>query len=347
MYVRLDGTDYQSDPQFVAFFDQAVREVRSVPGVDSAAAAFNIPLDGINGWRGTTIEEFVPSIEDQEIPMQLVVMTPGYLETMTIPLSRGRDFNERDTAGSQGVVIVSQNVAERFWPGQEPLGKRLKYGGRNNRKPWLTVVGVAGDIKHTGLRQDAPLITYRPQAQECWDTMTLVLRPSASSSPSMRTVKSAIWAVDPDRAVGRVVAMEDIVSEGLGTWRVYALLLGGFGGVGLMLAAAGVYGTTSYTVSRRKHEIGLRMAVGAQRTDVLRLVLRQGIIPAVIGLTLGLVGSLICAHLLAGQLYGIPATDPGTYGSVCLLLAASALLACYVPARRATKVDPMVALRHE
>jgi putative ABC transport system permease protein len=265
---------------------------------------------------------------------------------MKVPLLQGRPLNVSDIADRPQVILVSQSMAKRFWPGQNPIGKHLTmtFFPEKSRE----VVGVVGDIKQDGLNIIDPVATlYLPLAQHSTPYMSLVMRTSAPSSTLVSAFTNAMHEIDREQPGLEVLSMDEILADSLSQPRFNMLLLAAFSGLALLLAAIGIYSVLAYSVRRRVREIGVRLALGAQRGDILRMILGQGTKLALIGAGIGLAGALALTRLLSSQLFGVTATDPITFVSVSALIVLVALLACYIPARRATKVDPMVALRYE
>ena len=268
---------------------------------------------------------------------------------MACNFSRGRAFDERqDRADTPGAVIVSETAARRYWPGEEALGKRIAVGRVESPDDWLTVVGVAGDVKQFQLDAEPRPQMYLSYTQAGFFTPRyLIVSTSVEPLSLASTVRNTVWSIDRDQPVSHVRTMEDVLSESIARQRFSMLLLGIFAGVALLLAAVGLYGVMSYTVAQRTREIGLRMALGAQRGDVLRLVVGQGLKLVLVGVALGLVAAFMLTRVMSSLLFGVSPTDPATLAAISLVLVAVALLASYIPARRATKVDPLIALRYE
>jgi putative ABC transport system permease protein len=344
--VPLAGPRYSTDEQRAAFFKLLTERVSSLPGVKSASVINHLPLGGDVWTYGFTVEGR-PAPTDAERPSAVYrVARPDYFRTMGAALLKGRDFTERDDASSPGVVIVNEALARRQWPGEEPLGKRITVNGESG-KP-REVVGVVRDLKQGEWASEPKPEMYLPHSQAAPPrSMTLVVRASSDTSEVAREVRREVWAIDKDLPVSQVASMEDVVAESVAQQRFNTLLIGVFAAAALMLAAVGVYGVMSHTVTQRTHEIGVRMALGARGRDVLGMIIRQGLVLTLIGLAVGLAGAFALTRVMDSLLYEVSATDPLVFGGVAAALTLSALLACYVPARRATKVDPMEALRYE
>ena len=343
--VPLAGPRYSTGEQRAAFFQRLTAQVGSLPGVKSASAINHIPLGGDVWTFGFTVEGR-PAQTDAARPSAVYrVVRPDYFRTMGAALLKGRDFTERDAAAAPAVVVVNEALARRQWPGEEPLGKRIVVNGEGAKA--REVVGVVRDLKQGEWASEPKPEMYLPHAQAADPrSMTLVIRASDLSGLGP-AVGREVWAIDKDLPVSQVTSMEAVVAESVGQQRFNTLLIGVFAAAALILAAAGVYGVMSYTVAQRTHEIGVRMALGARGRDVLGMVIRQGLLLTLFGLAAGLVGALALTRVMNSLLYEVSATDPLVFGGVAAALTLSALLACYIPARRATKVDPMVALRYE
>jgi putative ABC transport system permease protein len=266
---------------------------------------------------------------------------------MGIRLLKGRAFNSADKGDSTKVVVINETLARRIWPGEDPIGKRLKQGWPESQSPWREVVGVVADVKLNGLERDTPMETYLPLQQEPWRQVGMVVRTTGDPLLAAATVERAIHSIDKDLPVSGVRSMEQLLGISMARRRLTMTLLASFAVLALALAAVGIYGVLSYSVRLRTHEIGVRMALGAQRGDVLRLVIGQGMKLVAVSLAIGLGAALALTRVMENLLFGVRATDPPTFVTVSLALALIALAACWIPAWRATKVDPMVALRHE
>jgi putative ABC transport system permease protein len=344
--VELSDTKYPDAQRRIAFFDEVVRRVRELPGVQSVAAGGNLPFT-YNGDSGYIAVEGVPDPPpDQRVDVVYRTVGPGYLSTMGIPLVRGRDFTDQDTLDNTLGVIISEKTAKHYWPNQDPIGKRLKNGTTDSKSPWRTVIGVVKDVRQNDF-------VAQPKMQMYWSfrqmqeerANALVIRTSVDPMSLAASVRNAVWAVDKDQPVSNIRTMDEIVSKAVARQRFSMLLLGIFAGVALILAAVGIYGVMSYSVAQRTREIGIRMALGARRGDVLKMTVKQGLKLVIIGVAIGLVAAFVLTRVMTSLLFGISATDPVTFVSIPLLLMGVAMLASYIPALRATKVNPMVALR--
>ncbi|HXG65879.1 MAG TPA: FtsX-like permease family protein, partial [Blastocatellia bacterium] len=294
--------------------------------------------------------EGMQATEPGQLPTAIVnLISPGYFRAMEIPLLAGRDFEGRDNRQAPRVAIVNKALADSIWPNEDAVGKRFQFGGRGADDPWLSVVGVVGDVHATGLQTAPGPQFYLSHAQSpfAFPIMSFVVRASGDPARLISAVRSEILAVDKDQPVFDIKTMNERLADSVATQRFQLILLGVFAGLALMLAAVGIYGVIAYSVAERTHEIGIRMALGAQPGNVLRMVLGQGLALALVGVGLGLGAAFALTRFMESLLFAVGAKDPLTFVAIPLLLAAVALLASYVPARRATKVDPMTALRHE
>jgi putative ABC transport system permease protein len=344
--LALPDEKYPKDEQRTDFFQQLVSRVAALPGVKSAAVAKYLPLSGHWGTTGFTIEGRPPLAPGDFLVADVHSVSPGYFQTMEIPIRQGRGLTEADRPKAPQVALINEAMSRRFWPGENPIGKRLNLGDANKPDFW-EIVGVVGDVKHFGPDTEAKPQIYFSHAQTPSHDMSLIVRAATNPLGLVGAVKHEVFALDPAQPVFDVRPLEQLVSQSIAPRRFAMLLLGIFSALAVLLAIVGIYGVISYSVSRRTHEIGVRMALGAQHSDVARLVIRQGMILTLTGLALGLAGSVALSRLIATQLYQVTATDPLTYGIVMLVIGTVALIACVVPARRATKVDPMEALRYE
>jgi putative ABC transport system permease protein len=266
---------------------------------------------------------------------------------MEIPLLSGRYFTDADSQDAAPVVIINQALARRYWPGEDALGKRVTKGDPQRNPLWITIVGVVGDIKHKGLEVEARPEVYFPHSQYADRSMILTVRTVANPRGMAAAVRQEVQGVDKEQSVANVRTLEQVISDSVAPRRLSTVLLGIFAGIALALAVVGIYGVLSHLVTQRRHEIGIRMALGAERKDVLKLIVGQGLRLVILGAAIGVTASLVVTRFLESLLFGVRRTDPLTFVLVSLTLMIVALLACYIPARRAAKVDPMVALRYE
>lgn len=348
--VPLSGPRYKEPRASAEFWQQVTASVEGLPGVDSASVSRGLPIGDWAGQFFTTAEQ--PNPPAGQIPdANYIVAGPDYFRTLGIPLLAGRTFSERDSETSERVVIVNEQLARTYWPGQNPLGKQLRMGSPAEQRPWLTVVGVAASVRSQGPYESFHSEVYVPYQQFPWvlSPEYLLVRTAANVTPASvaHAVVDAVHHVDVNQPVADLKTMEQVAREPMAEQRMMMALLGAFAGLALILAALGIYSVLSYSVSQRTREIGVRVALGAGRRDVLALVVRQGFSLTALGVALGLLGGLGLTRFLASQLYDVKPNDSLTFIAVSLALTAVALLACYIPARRAAQVDPMVALRHE
>jgi putative ABC transport system permease protein len=325
-----------------------MQRVATLPGVEAAGGTSGLPLSGSGQWSGSffiqghTVQKGEPSPHaDQRI------ITPDYFRAMRIPLLRGRYLSDSDGASAPAVVVIDDVLAKTFWPKDDPLGKKITQGDAQ-KGPWITVVGVVANVKHRALDIAPKGVVYWPHTQsDAVNKMTLVVLTKSEPTSLAASVRGEVQGLDKDQPVYAIKTMEQYLTESVAPNKFSVLLLALFAGVAMILAAVGIYGVMSYSVTQKTHEIGIRMALGARRTDVLRQVVTQGMMLALAGVGAGLIGAAIVTRLMSSLLFGVSATDPITFAGVAIVLAAVAGFACYVPARRATRVDPMVALRYE
>ncbi len=324
------------------FYRRLVERVRTLPGIQSATLARRLPFtgDGI-AFASVAIDGYAPA-KDEDMRLNYETVGPQYFQTMRIPLAHGRDFDERDQDGAPGVVIINETMAGRYWPGGDALGRRIKL-----TKDWLEIVGIAKDVKNRSLSEAPQPFLYLPLLQDYRSNMILVARTPTEPQQVSKSVRAVVAALDPGIPIFDVKTLEEHVGVSLYLQRMAATLLSIFGLLALSLAAIGLYGVMAYSVSQRTRELGIRVSVGAERHDIFKLILGQGLAMSVVGLLAGLVAALAVTRLTANLLYGVSATDPVTFIVIALLLLCVTLLACYFPARRATKVDPIIALRIE
>jgi putative ABC transport system permease protein len=346
--VSLPATKYSKPAQIDAFYRDVLVRIRATPGVQAAGAIWPLPLTGAGGWQTSFYVEGTPIPKPgQGTIADCHRVTPGYFSTMGPRLLRGRLITEADDASAPLVAVVSRGFAERYWPGGDAIGKRIKLGGADSKKAWTTIVGEVSNTKQYGLDERARPEFYVPAAQDPGGDMTLVVRAAGDASTLTSGVRDAVLAVDNQQPIFNVRTMQGYLGQSLIGYRLPALLLVLFAALGLALAAVGIYGVVAYSAARRTHEIGIRLALGARASEVFWMVLSQALRLSLIGVGLGIVGALALTRTMSSLLYGVKPNDPGTFVAVSLILIGVALLACYVPARRAMRVDPAVALRHE
>jgi putative ABC transport system permease protein len=339
MQITLPNVQYPNTERQNDFVRQTLQRIEALPGVKSAAATINLPLVGTWGMK------YVVPGHDYA-PLQIADnanITPNYFRTMGVPILKGRDFSDRDTTDGPKVIIISEALARKHFPNEDPIGQRINAGGARE------IVGVVGDVKPRGLELEAKPQLYLPYAQKPTIAafVTFTIRSEQSPLSLAAPVEHAIQALDKDLPVANIRTMEQIVSNSLAQRSLTTYLLGAFAAIAIALAAIGIYGVVAYSVAQRTREFGVRMALGARGVDVLALTLRQGLKLAALGVALGLVGAFWLTGLLKDLLFGVRATDPLTFAGVAAVLFAVAMAACYIPARRATKIDPMTALRQE
>jgi predicted permease len=338
---------YDAEKQ-AEFYRQLQARLAALPGVEVASAVMPLPLG--NSSMSISFEiEGQPLPPGQHPSSAYRTVSLDYFRAMGIRLVKGRDFNEHDSYNAPAVIIINEAYAERFFPGEDPIGKRIRPGMSVvlGKKPWREVVGVVSNVRHRGLNKDFTPEYYVPESQMPLDSMTLVVKTASDPHGIVSAVREEVRNMDKDLPLYNIQTMDEYLSAAVAQPRLTTLLLVIFAGLALALTAIGLYGVMSYSVAQRTHEIGIRMALGAQPADVLRLVVKQGMTLAGIGVGIGLLVAFFATRVMASLLFGISAKDPLTFAAIALIIAAVALAACFVPARRATKVDPMVALRYE
>ena len=340
--LSLPNGAYPEPEQKSAFFDQLIERIEALPAGRSAGHTTLLPMGIRNDTATFHVEGYDLAAGADPLGAELRRISGSYIETMGIPLLRGRTFDRGDTYDSQLVVLVDSDTAEFFWPDEDPIGKRLRFG-----QSWREVVGVVGRVKNAGLDVDGQFQVYGPYAQEPENDMVVTIHGEGDVALLARSAQAEVAALDPALPIFDVRLVEDVVNESLAARRYSMMVLGGFGMTGLLLAGIGIYGVISYSVRQRSKELGIRIALGAQKNDVLRLVLGQGMALTLMGVAIGLMGAFWLTRFLESLLYGITATDPTTFATISAVLISTALLATYIPALRATRLDPVVTLRDE
>jgi putative ABC transport system permease protein len=345
--MALPQKDFYGPPVRTTFCADLSRDVGAVPGVASVGAISHLPLSGATAGRGFAIEGR-PEPPPQQSPQAAYrVLCPGYFQALSIPILNGRDFSHGDTTDGGLVVIINEATASYYWPGEDPVGRRVKLGGFRSTSPWLTVIGVAGNVRHFGLDTTPRREIYRPYSQAAWPSMTVTVKSATEPASVLSGVRASLARIDRDQPVTRVRSMDTVITESIGARRFPMLLLGAFGGVALLLAAVGVYGVVNYVVSQRTREIGIRMALGARAAQVMRLVVGRSMIPIGVGIGVGIGSAIAASRLLTTMLYEVQPGDPWVIAAIAVLLGTSAVMASVIPARRAAAVDPNVVLKAE
>lgn len=353
MDMSLAGPKYQDPATIGAFYEQLMQRIRALPGVQAAGATHCLPLGtGAHYYMFMNSQDETDSTSREGRPTTAFFqITPDYFKALATPILRGRAFTEQDDPQHQPVAIISERVAEFYFPNQDPVGKNIRLGAPGDWGQWLSVVGVVPDIRFEDLNNTPTMQVYTPHLQglqigQPSDRMVLAVRTSVDPVSLINVVKQQIWSLDKDQPISRIRPMSQIVSDSLAQRRLIMLLLVTFASMALLLAVIGLYGTLSYMVTQRRHEIATRMALGAQQHDVLKLIIRQGMVLVAIGAGIGLLAAYLASRLVASLLYGVSPNDPVTFGGVALLIATVSLLASFFPAYKATKVDPLKVLRN-
>jgi putative ABC transport system permease protein len=342
------GTNFADKDAFAKFYKQLLEKVSAVPGVQDAGIINTLPLD-----KGPTLAfrvEGRPLTTPDKWPgANYRVVSPNYFRAMSIPVLHGRTYTDRDDGNAPRVMIVNQQLAQEAFPDENPIGKRIAFGSTDaNQQPrWFEIVGVVANVRSEELREQPAAELYFSMLQDFWPGMSLVVRSNVEPSSVSGSVRQIVNEIDKSVPVSNVKTMDHIVSESITQPRFNLFLLGLFSTVAMLLSAAGIYGVTSYAVTQRTHELGIRLALGARVSDVLRMILGQGMAVIGVGLVLGLVAAFALTRFLRSLLFGVGENDPLTFVAITVVLLLVALIACYIPARRATKVDPLVALRYE
>jgi predicted permease len=344
--VFVPSNKYPKPDQWRTFADAVTQRLRDLPGAKSVAATNFLPLTGFWGTANFTIEGRPAPLPGHEPTADNRVVTPGYFSTLSIPVSEGRAFTDDDRQGAAKVAVINETLAHRFFPGEDPVGKQLDLGDPGHPDLWQ-IVGVVGDVKSFGLEKETHADIYRPFDQDPFPLIAFVVRTGPEPESLANAFKQAIWSVDKDQPIFKLVTMQELAHESVTLRRISMILLAAFALLALTLATIGTYGVISYSVARQTHEIGIRMALGAERRDVLMATMRQGLKLTLAGAVLGIAGAWALTRFLGSLLYHVGPADPATFAAVLLVLAVVSALASYIPARRATRVDPMAALRWE
>jgi len=344
--LSLPPARYPEQAQFTAFYQELLERVKALPGISGAGAASDPPFLASN-YLAFGIQGGLQSRPENPPDAEVSVVNPDYFSAMTIPLKRGRLFSPYDRAGTPLVALISETMAQRYWPGDDPIGRRIAFDGVKGQPQWREIVGIVGSTRSEGLDARPYAQLYVPFAQSPQRSMSLLLRTDGDPMGVVPGIRETLRALDKDQPISNLRTMEQVLHGTIARQRLSTLLLGIFAATALILAGVGIYGVMAYSASQRTHEIGVRMALGATRGDVLKLVIRQGMTLALSGVGIGLLAAAGLARLIGGLLFEVEPLDPVTFAAIPLLLIATALLACYVPARRATRVDPMIALRCE
>ena len=348
MVVRLAGTRYREDQQVVGFFRQATERIGTLPGVRAAGIVNYLPLyGGLGSSTGFTIEGKPEPPPGEEPITNVRVSDASYFGAMGIPLLRGRNFTDFESSETKHVIIISDSLARQYFPGEDPLGKRISVAMFDKPNPPTEIIGIVGDVRYDSLTDQAEPTVYFPPPELTYAFMTLVIRTTGEPASIAPSVRSVLREIDSTQPVSDVRTMEQVMGETLGRARFYTLLLALFAGLAMLLAAVGIFGVMNYSVNLRTREIGIMVALGAQQGQILTLILRQGLVLTLIGISLGVAGALALTRLMSGMLFGVEATDPLTFAAIVVLLTVVSAIACYLPARRATRVDPVIALRYE
>ncbi len=346
MSLVLPGAKYREQPQRATFYNDLIQRVKTYPGVESAAAVNYLPLGGANSSESYLVEGVPEPAAGQENEGRYRVCTPDYFRTMGIPLIKGRGFTDQDKAGATPVIIVNETFTRKHWPGEDAIGKRIRFYGPSERAPWMEIVGVVKDVRHE-LNLPVTPEYYLPHAQDPWNAMVLLARTTVEPGSLASALRQQVWAIDKDQPVFDVRTMQEVRSMSVALYSFSSVMLAIFAGVALVLASVGIYGVMAFAVTQRTQEIGIRMALGARAVNVLNLVVRHGMKLALLGMVIGLAGSWALTRFMEKLLVDVQPTDLLTFSVVSAFLLVAAFVACYLPARRATKVNPLEALRYE
>lgn len=346
--LQLSGSKYREDVSATNFYQQLLERVEALPGVESASAISTLFLSKTPNSTNFTIEGRAPFAPNEQVEVPVDIVTPGFFKSAGIPLVGGREFTSQDGSDTPNVVIINETMAKRFWQGEDPIGRRFMYGIPGNGDPqWMTIVGVVGDVRRTGFDAEVRPETFLPHGQAPARGMMLMVRSTSDPASLTGAVREAVRSIDGDLPVFSVKPMDALLGDMMAQRRLNMLLFAILAGVALVLAAVGIYGVIAYSVTQRTHEIGIRMALGARRRDIVKMVVKQGVALAAGGVGMGILASVLLTRLMAALLYGVSATDLVTFVAISVLLTLVAVVASFIPARRATRVDPMIALRYE
>ena len=347
MRIALPEATYSKPEQLRAFYATLLDRIQASPGVKSAGAISLLPLGGQASSGTTTIDSPLAAAAAEEPEVDMRTVTPDYFKSMGVSLVRGRFFDQRDTDTSQPVAIIDESLAQTYWPNQDPIGRRVHQGDRMANVPWVTVIGVVRHVRNRTLEARSRTEVYYPQAQRPSRSMALTVLTAGNPMDLATTIQKEVSGLDPELPVYRVRTMAEVMGESVARRRVALVLLAAFAGLALLLASVGIYGVMSYLANQRQREIGLRIALGSRRGQVLQLMIGQGMRTIAIGLLIGILPALALTRLMSGLLFGVRPADPLALGGAAVLLLAVALVATFIPARRASNVNPMVALRYE
>ena len=347
MVVRLAGQKYKSDEQYIGFFKQATERIRALPGVRAVGSVNYLPLYGGLGCSTGFSIVGQPAPPPGEGPSTNVrVSDAGYFDAMRIPLLRGRNFNDAECSEPKHVIIISDLFARKYFPNENPIGKQIDVEMFDNPHP-TEIIGIVGDVRYDSLTDQAEPTVYYPIPELTYEFITLAIRTSGNPASITSSVRAVLREMDADQPMSDVRTMEQVMGETLSRARFNTFLLGLFAAMAMLLAAVGIFGVMNYSVTLRTREIGIKVALGARPSQVLLFVMRQGLTLTLIGIGLGVTGSLALTRVMSGLLFGVKATDPMTFVGIVVLVTFISAIACYLPARRAMKVDPLVALRYE
>jgi putative ABC transport system permease protein len=343
--LSLTGPRYQDDKPVQDFYTQLEDRIKALPGVVTVGATSTLPLTGYR-WTGDfTIEGRSPEDYGKEVRHKEI--TPGYFEAVGLPMLRGRSFTESDTAESPNVIVINDALARKHFQNEDPVGKRLTFNKPTTPGPWHTIIGVVADERQEGMSREVMPQIYQSHLQNAINGMSLVIKTAVDPNSIVGAVRNEIRSMDKDLPPYEVQTLNELLYRSVARERFSTMLMAVFAGIALLLAAVGIYGVMSYSVTQRTHEMGIRLALGARPNDLVRLVVGRGLALTLAGVGIGLVSSLLLTQIMQSLLFGVSATDPLTFIAVSTLLSAVALFACYIPARRAARVDPMIALRYE